>query len=387
MISRTSTRAACALLLLLNGCAADGAGDDSGGNNAGVLPPLGGSAAGVGGIGAGGAGAGGAEGSAGNAPVVTQPIGGSGGSVAPVGGAGGAGGGGAGGVGGMAGSMATVPPDISTCPAAPAGASADAIAALGIVNTARLAAGAGCVVMVNEINLAAQAHCDYYAMNSGECTANPHNEVASCAGFTGEGPGDRMSAAGYDSRGGGEVMAFNGDPDAAIGQWINSVWHRIPILDPWTRDMGYGGADECDTIDFGTGGDAPEDTVVVYPYPGQTGLPTSFNGQYEGPMPPAPASGWPSSTPITLYARELVITEHTLTLDGDTTPIEHMWLTSDDPENGNFLRRSVFMYGNEPFAANTSYRVKIVGTYVGGALEREWTFTTGEASRMFGGGG
>jgi hypothetical protein len=298
-----------------------------------------------------------------------------------------AGSGGAGGSAGAAGSVMMEPLDPSSCTPAPDDAPADAVAALEIVNTARLAAGASCAVMVSEINLAAQNHCEYYTMNSGDCTASPHNEVEGCAGFTGRGPGDRMTAAGYAARfGGGEVMAFNGDPARAIEQWINSVWHRIPILDPWTNDLGYGGTGDCDTIDFGAGGDAPEDTVLVYPYSGQTDVPTSFNGAYEGPMPPAPSSGWPSSAPITLYARELVITEHVLTLDGDTTPIEHVWLTSEDAANAQFLRRSVFMYANQPFEANTTYRVKITGTFIGGALEREWTFTTGDARPMWGGG-
>jgi hypothetical protein len=41
------------------------------------------------------------------------------------------------------------------------------------------------------------------------------------------------------------------------------------------------------------------------------------------------------------------------------------------------------MYANKPFTANTKYRVKLVGTITGGTLMREWTFTTGAASRFF----
>ena len=143
--------------------------------------------------------------------------------------------------------------------------------------------------------------------------------------------------------------------------------------------MGYGAAERCDTIDFGKPSAAPADAVLVYPYDGQTGVPTSFNGMYEGPMPPAPASGWPSASPITLYGRKLAITEHVLTKDGDTTPIEHMFLSSADAMWKQYLTSSVFMYANAPFAANTKYRVKIAGTYQGGMLNKEWTFTTGAA--------
>ena len=40
------------------------------------------------------------------------------------------------------------------------------------------------------------------------------------------------------------------------------------------------------------------------------------------------------------------------------------------------------LYG-APFELSTRYRVRIVGTYTGGALNVEWTFTTG-ATRPFG---
>ena len=283
----------------------------------------------------------------------------------------------------------TMTGDLSNCPAAPDGASDAAIQALAEVNTTRVAAGSGCITMVLTLNTAAQNHCDYYAMNSQDamCTADGHSEVMSCAGFTGASPGDRMKAAGYSSRGGwSEVMAFYDDPVAAVAGWLNSVWHRIPIIDPWTTEMGYGGATGCDTIDFGGGmSTAPDDTVVVYPYDGQIDVPTQFDGSHEGPMPPAPTTGWPSSSPISITAKSLSITEHTLTLDGDTTPIDHYWLdstTAPDATSKSLLGNTAFMYGNEPFAANTAYRVTMVGTYAGGALNITWTFTTGAASRF-----
>jgi uncharacterized protein YkwD len=269
---------------------------------------------------------------------------------------------------------------LSQCPAAPAGADPQAVEALDYINTLRLAAGAGCTSMVATINSAAQNHCDYYAGNTGACTSNPHAEVMGCTGFTGATPGDRLKAAGYSSRGWSEVMAFLDDPQGAIDMWINSVWHRLPLLDPWTGELGYGHATRCDTVDFGNGASGvPNDIVVVYPYAQQTGVPTSFDGSREGPTPPAPATGWPSSSPITLYASGMQITEHTLLKDGDGTPLPHVWLTEADSSS---LRRAVFMYGNAPFEANTTYRVRVVGTYAGGPLELEWTFTTGAARRF-----
>src|SRR5262249_27054821 len=197
------------------------------------------------------------------------------------------------------------------------------------VNAARVPSGSGCINEVAALNMSAQNHCNYYAMYmmGDMCVADPHGEVASCAGFTGADPCTREKMAGYKGFSCSEVMAFVNNPESSVAQWINTVWHRIPILDPWTGDMGYGGAAKCDTIDSSNGtAPSPKDAVVVYPYNGQTNFPTLFNGKNEGPMPPAPTTGWPSSSPINVYAQGIAVTEHTLTVDGDSTPIDHVFL-------------------------------------------------------------
>jgi hypothetical protein len=274
------------------------------------------------------------------------------------------------------------------CPAAPADALPQAITALSAVNTVRVAAGAGCANLVNTISLGAANHCNYYAMytSGNACIADPHGEVMTCAGFTGASPGARSKAAGYTLGGGGEVMAFFNNAQSAVDIWVNSVWHRTPILDPSTGDLGYGAAKGCDVIDFGRGVMAPATTLVVYPYDGQTNVPPSFNGANEGPMPPAPTTGWPSSSPISVHGKGLMVTEHIVTLDGDPTPIAHVWLDANATIVEQGMRRQLtnvnFMYANKPFAANTKYRVKMTGTYGGGMLMREWTFTTGAARRF-----
>jgi uncharacterized protein YkwD len=289
-----------------------------------------------------------------------------------------------------AGSGAATTPAVTSptdCPAAPADAPASAVAALAAVNKLRVAAGSGCATLHMQIVQAATSHCAYYETNNktnAMCTANPHAEVMGCTGFTGASPVDRMRAAGFMSNGGGgEVMAFLNNPEGAVQTWVDSVWHRIPILDPATNQLGYGASASCDTIDFGPNQRSDAAKIVVYPYDGQTDVTTSFNGQYEGPMPPAPTTGWPSANPITLYAQKPMITEHVLTVDGTTDPIEHVWLDSSstllEASDKGFLRSSVFMYANKPFTPNTKYRVKMSGTYAGGTLMKEWTFTTGAA--------
>ncbi|MFI5307309.1 MAG: CAP domain-containing protein [Polyangiales bacterium] len=294
---------------------------------------------------------------------------------------------------GTGGAAATMPmggtTDPTMCPAAPAGASMEATAALAAINAARVPAGSGCDNLILTLDMSALNHCNYYAMNKSNamCVANAHLEVMSCMGFTGADPGTRMMAAGYTSRGGGsEVMAFVDNPASSVAQWINTVFHRIPILDPWTVEMGYGNATGCDTIDFGKGTPTtPTSAIVVYPYNGQTNVPTTFDGSHEGPMPPAPSTGWPSSSPVNIYAQGLTVTDHVITLDSDTTPIDHVWLdatNNTDTSIASFLRSTAFLYANKPFAANTKYHVRMAGMHTGGAFNLEWTFTTGATNRF-----
>lgn len=281
------------------------------------------------------------------------------------------------------------PPSTTSCPAPPADAPMTAVQALTTVNQIRLAAGAGCMNSVSALVQSATAHCNYEAANAGNsmCTSDPHGEVMSCTGYTGATAQAREVAAGYSQRlAYTEVLTtYGNNPVAAVPGWIDTVWHRIPLLDPWTVDMGYGGAARCDVIDIGRGmSTAPANTIVVYPYDGQTNVPPTFSG-LEGPAPPAPPGGWPSSYPINIYAQRLSVTDHVLTKDGDTTPIDHLWLDAQSSLVSaglkGYFTDTAFLYG-APFDANTKYHVKIVGTYGGGALMKEWTFTTG-AKRPF----
>ena len=239
-----------------------------------------------------------AGGSAGAGPTLNG--GGSGGALsAASGGASGAGGapsapGSSAGTGGGS-------PGLANCPALVAGAPDSAVGAVNAVNTLRLAMGVECAKLVLDLDASATAHCDFYAANTGNMmceggSISPHDEVMGCTGFTGADPGARVAAAGYVGRGWGEVMAFNDDPLKAVDQWVNSVWHRTPLLSPWWDVMGYGNAAKCDVIDLGPGTQSPSTAIAMYPYAGQTNVVRSFNGAEEGPVPPPHQQAGPADS-------------------------------------------------------------------------------------------
>jgi hypothetical protein len=270
------------------------------------------------------------------------------------------------------------------CPAPPAGAPASAIAALNAENAARVAMGIPCASLVLTLCTSAQNHCDYYTANQGSSTceaSSAHNEVANCPKFTGADPGARIKAAGYSGGGWSECMAFLGDPAGAVKMFIDSVYHRTPVLSPWYRDMGYGSGTGCDTIDFGTGASTPKTVTAHYPYDGQTEVPVSFNGAQEGPTPPVPSTGWPSGYPVTLYGQGITVSAHQIMVDGTTTSLAHQWLDGDSTLGSS----AKVLYTDAPLTANTTYRVIIEGATSSASVRFEWTFTTGAGST--GGGG
>jgi hypothetical protein len=248
--------------------------------------------------------------------------------------------------------------------------------ALQLLNSTRAAMGSPCATMIADLDTSAADHCAYYAANQktdAGCIADPHVEVQGCADYVSAQFSGRETAAGYKGQPSFEVMAFSDNGTSSVQQWIDSVWHRTPVLSPWTRDFGYGSATACDTIDFGAGAAAPSNLVVPYPYDGQTGVPTSFNGAYEGPEPPTPPAGWPSGYPVHVYARGATFTTHEFSVEGGPL-LDHQWIT---PAINDLAQDTVILYGNVPLTANTRYHVHVAGTGTGGVpIDVNVTFTT-----------
>jgi hypothetical protein len=263
----------------------------------------------------------------------------------------------------------------SGCPAAPAGLDPDAVAAIEEVNRVRKTVGLGCISLLPTIADAARRHCDYYVNNTGKCTSKPHREMAECKSFRAETFSDRLKMASYPGNPRFEVMAYVGHGPTAVGQWLDSVWHRIPITSPDVDEAGYGKSGRCDTMDFGLSTSTSEPKNLVYPFDGQTEVPRSFSGR-ESPEPPPPPEGWPSGYPVSLNAPGMTVREHTIMVDGGNEDIPHTFMAPGDARAHDLLVDEFFLYTHRPLAARTRYRVHLAGEQNGKPLAFDWTFTT-----------
>jgi uncharacterized protein YkwD len=263
----------------------------------------------------------------------------------------------------------------SGCPM-PADADARAAAAIEDVNRLRHQAGLGCLALSSAIGAAATRHCQYFVANTGSCVAQPHREREACAGFTGATFEDRLHVASYAGHPAFEIMAYVGDGQTAVEQWLGSIWHRLPLLSPRVDQAGYGLAGGCDTMDFGASGASLEMKISHFPFADEIDVPTLFNGRDESPEPPRPPEGWPSGYPITMWAPGLVVESHALTIDDSGAAVDHIWLTPEDRRAMGLLGEELMIYAYRPLAAQTRYRVRVAGMRDGAPIEVVWKFTT-----------
>jgi hypothetical protein len=217
-------------------------------------------------------------------------------------------------------------------------------------------------------------------------------------GFTGVGPGDRLTAAGYSWGNVSEVINWEADPQHAVDGWIWTVYHREPFLNYQLIETGFaetsgtlgGRPSQFNVMDWaaplGSNGNPPPDPIV-FPVPGQTGVPNSFAGYLEGPTPPSPTgtNPWPSGvhsgTVVSIHfpGMNRTITDHHIFYNagGACMDTPHTYVASEtDTTLNRFMSPDVFMYANQPLQGGTEYVVQVTGTVNGNPWTRAWAFST-----------
>ncbi len=251
-----------------------------------------------------------------------------------------------------------------------------------LLNQYRNAVGAPVVNSDCSLAKASKAHADFYVTHVSQYNASGlsvHEEDQSYgAGFTGVNFWDRDTAAGFSGgQTSGEVIAFETTPAAALQGWIDTVYHRLPLLSPTTQLIGYGqqisGGTAINVIDSSGRNGLKSDPIIVWPWPGQHNVAASWNG-LEGPTPPAPPSGFPSGPVVTAqFWTAMTVTSHQLT-DAGGNAIAHTWLDQkSDPNLANLAPETVGLYANKPLA-NGTYAVSLTLS-TGDVLA--WRFTVG----------
>ena len=266
-----------------------------------------------------------------------------------------------------------------------AGAPQAAIDAMHAINAARAQADDPGAKLETHVVTSSQNHATYYATNAAAYAngLSPHDEDASFPnGFTGVQFFTRMSAAGFGGTPMFETMAFVGDANASVGEWLDTVFHRIPILHPNMAQFGYAlstaGGRNNDVADFGSGTAEKPDAVITWPPPGATNIPGAFDIAQEGPTPPAPPGGGGTTGPLVsvFFANNGgTITSHSIK-DSAGHTLPDTLIAPNDPTFGPFMLGSYCFYADGPAPAHATFTVDIAGTVGGQPFSTSWSFTT-----------
>ncbi len=178
------------------------------------------------------------------------------------------------------------------------------------------------------------------------------------------------------------------EPEPAIDNWINTVYHRPPLLRPLVDHLGVGFDERyADLVALGPWDTADRDGGTLtarYPAPGQGHVPTTFysDREFPDPVPDRDEVGSPISVTFQadfwndnnnhfdLHLVPAGCSVHPL--GGD--PVDLLLL---EPEDDASLWSTVVLLPREPLEPYVTYVVEIEAE-VGGAPWRDrWTFTTG----------
>lgn len=286
------------------------------------------------------------------------------------------------------------------------------------INYRRAGAGLTTLALSSEIARAAQNHSDYQRINGpfseeGSSGSSPitHSETIGMPGYTGASAcPDRIAATGFafnsqDGYGCGEVISAMSVSSGftAAEELIAAIYHRFIIFQPSFREAGAGSAQSSDgrytifTQNFAVRGSFAglgNGNVAVYPYSGQTLVPTSFDHSTELPDPLPPAMfpeyvnvsvGYPVSVHTDLDQR-IAVTRFTLRRQSDATLLSTRLLSAaTDAETQPF---SAAIVPFQQLSPNTAYVAEFSGTVSCDqsyrvepcppptAVNRTWTFTT-----------
>jgi hypothetical protein len=202
-----------------------------------------------------------------------------------------------------------------------------------------------------------------------------HKEEATGQGYTGDNVLTRAQHFGYPQRSMAEVITHRSEPVGAVADWIDSVYHRIPLLRGDLVELGYGdaylGPLTVQVMDMSYREKATG-KVILYPAPNQVSVPTAFNGN-EIPD-PAPNASYPIGYPVTAtFDRNATVTIGAFHFrDPSGADLPGVTLQPNAPE----MENSFAYLANAPLKPGTVYTADLTYTLNGLAGHKTWQFTT-----------
>ncbi len=256
--------------------------------------------------------------------------------------------------------------------------------ALAKVNAYRKNAGLPPVALDDKLSKGCLAHARYLVINADHKAVlglGAHDEDLSLPGASEEG---RLAGKASD------IAIGDYEPTDGVDAWMATLYHRVPILEPSLRTIGFGCARGrrqgwVTVLNVVTGRDRTlRSNAVFYPAPNQTGVPLSFPNGGEEPNPIPEDKDGKAGFPITAFFPErtpLKNASASLT-NARGEPIA-CWFSSPEkvanPKYPKHQGNTVCLVPHDPLQPGTLYHVEMQGQLEGKPWRKRWSFTTGDA--------
>jgi uncharacterized protein YkwD len=218
-----------------------------------------------------------------------------------------------------------------------------------------------------------QAHADYLARNAGDPGIQglgAHDEDPKLPGY---------SVAGHQAGRASDIY-FGPDPEAAVDFWMASLFHRVPLLAPELKRIGYAvagaGGERVAVLNVHSGHGIGR--PVFCPADGQKDVPLAYHpGERPDPIPESKGkkAGYPISVGFPAGAAVKDAAAKLLDADGKEVSI---WLSSPEQSVDTGLQRNTAcLVAQEPLRPKTTYTVTVRARLDGEEWKKTWSFTTG----------
>lgn len=256
---------------------------------------------------------------------------------------------------------------------------AHALVALAGVNAARSAAGLGPVALDASLTTSAANHCFYWLANNAlgaVAGLGIHQETPRTPGFTGVRAGDRDVAAGWRGGAVAEDITHRGGAGPAVADWVDSVYHRFPIIRPDMHTLGYAdcaiGPLPMEDMEFGYGSVPAGAGPVLVPGAGQSGVTTTFlDNELPDPLPAGASRS--AGYPVTVtFLEDTAVVLRSFSLRDASGAEVPAYTLSPSALNEN----SATLLAKTPLKGGTTYTAHVTATIDGRGFDRTWTFRT-----------
>ena len=249
-----------------------------------------------------------------------------------------------------------------------------AATAVALLNQYRMLGSIDPVALDADLCKGCQLHANYLSSNSVSLSSvglKAHTETPGAIGYTATGAKSAQNSVIYEGV----------TPTQAVTNWMQTLYHRLGMMDPNLKRVGFGSQGAYQVMDIGQGrlrGMLAHDSISIFPWPGMTGVVGSYVREIPHPI----ASDYEIGVPITIefFGLRGVSIEQPVVHLRDVTHSRDLGAYVQYPGHPFLpqwdLAQLIAIIPHNPLPGGSVIEVEVNAFVDGGPFSTEWQFTT-----------